>query len=94
MAGKVRPCEICMAEIPAERLETAPGTRLCTEHAKMIEKYGGEFITTVKQESLGKAGSLKKNYGGVTTERVRNRAAIEKLKDEIDRLRWEKKEQG
>jgi hypothetical protein len=49
-----------MAEIPADRIETAPGTRLCTEHANMIEKYGGEFITMATQESLGKQDSLKK----------------------------------
>jgi hypothetical protein len=33
---------------------------------------------TSTRESLGKAGSLKKNYGAVTTEKIRNRAAVEK----------------
>jgi RNA polymerase-binding transcription factor DksA len=60
MATKTRWCEICMAEIPADRIETAPGTRLCTEHANMIEEYGGEFITVATQESLGKQDSFKK----------------------------------
>jgi hypothetical protein len=88
MPTKTRPCEICKRTIEAERVEAIPETRLCIEHARMIGKYGGEFSVTATRESLGKAGSLKKNYGDVATHKTRNPTAIEKLRREyLDSLR-------
>jgi hypothetical protein len=68
--------------IEADRVEAIPETRLCLDHARMIGKYGGEFLVTATRESLGKAGSLKKNYGDVATQKTRNHTAIEKLRRE------------
>jgi hypothetical protein len=84
MADKVRLCEVCRVEIPAERLEAVPETWLCRSCAGRIDKYGGEFKLTARQESLGKQGSLKKNYGGVSVRRTRNMAALEKLRAEYE----------
>jgi hypothetical protein len=64
---------------------------LCTEHAISIEKLGGEFVRSASFDRTSKEGSLKKNYGGVTTSKRRNHEAIEKLKDQYDREQWEKK---
>ncbi len=61
--SKVRYCEICKSQIEAERLEAAADTRLCIQHAKEIEKFGGEFKTQASQERTSKAGSMKINYG-------------------------------
>ena len=80
MSTKTRPCEICRKLIEAERVEAIPKTRLCVEHARMIVKYGGEFLVTATQESLGKAGSLKRNYGGIVTRKTRNQTGIDKLR--------------
>jgi hypothetical protein len=77
----LRFCEVCKAEIDAERAENAPDTRLCGAHAREIEEFGGEFVTIATQERTSKPGSLKRNYGGVSTTRRRNLEAIEKLKD-------------
>jgi len=82
MSSKTRPCEVCGRAIEAERIEAIPETRLCVEHARMIGKYGGEFVVTATRESLGKAGSLKKNYGGIATQKTRNRTAVERLRRE------------
>ncbi len=88
MSTKTRPCEICRKLIEAERVEAIPETRLCVEHARMIGKYGGEFLVTAIQESLGKAGSLKRNYGGIVTQKTRNQTGIEKLRrDYLEGLR-------
>lgn len=84
MSLKSRPCEICRRLIEPERIEAIPETRLCTEHAREIVRFGGEFIVTSATESLGKAGSLKKNYGGISTEKTRNKTALEKLRREFD----------
>jgi hypothetical protein len=35
---------------------------------------------------------MKKNYGGVNSDKTRNLAAIEKLKIEIEEEKWSKKE--
>jgi ribosome-binding protein aMBF1 (putative translation factor) len=80
MPTKTRPCEICRELIEPERVEAIPETRLCTEHAKMIARYGGEFTLSSTQESLGKVGSLKKNYGGITPEKTRNAKAMEQMR--------------
>jgi hypothetical protein len=82
MSVKSRRCEICKQEIDPERLEFLPETRLCMTHARMIEKYGGEFVITATQERTSKPGSLKRNYGGVSTTSTRNTAAVEKLRQE------------
>lgn len=73
-------CTICNAEIHPERLECVPDTQLCIEHAKEIQKYGGEFSLTGVQGNIGKAGSLKKNYGDVDIHKNRNYEALEKLR--------------
>jgi hypothetical protein len=62
MPARQRLCERCSAEIPAERVEALPDTRVCV---KCSQEIGGEFEVTLVRENLGKAGSLKKNYGGI-----------------------------
>jgi hypothetical protein len=81
---KTRPCEICGQPIDPERIEVVPETRLCVEHAEMAGKYGGEFIVTGTQASLGKGGSLKKNYGDVSVDKKRNTEAIQRLRQEYE----------
>jgi hypothetical protein len=61
MAIKSRRCQRCDAEIPPERLEALPETRVCVACSQAM---GGEFEVTVVPDNLGKAGSLKKNYAG------------------------------
>lgn len=78
----MRFCEVCKQPIDQERAEAIPDTRLCTEHAKAAEKFGGEFTAVGTQGSLSKAGSLKKNYGDVGVEKRRNSEAVQRLKDE------------
>ncbi|HEX4454522.1 MAG TPA: hypothetical protein VH143_26860, partial [Kofleriaceae bacterium] len=58
-------------EIPAARVAAMPGTWLCVACS---EASGGELILIAKQENLGKAGSLKLNYGGVSVTRKRRAA--------------------
>jgi len=65
---ETRRCEVCDAVIPPERVKALPGTWLCIECS---EEHGGDFVYTAKQENLGKAGSLKLNYGGVTVTKKR-----------------------
>jgi ribosomal protein L37AE/L43A len=57
-----RQCEKCNAPIPPARVKALPGTWLCLECS---EEVGGDFTYTATQENLGKAGSLKLNYGGI-----------------------------
>jgi hypothetical protein len=90
MAVITRPCEICRQPIDPERIDVLPETRLCAEHARMIEKHGGEFRVSISQERTSKPGSLKRNYGGVTTSKTRNHLAIEKLRAEYE----QEQEQG
>jgi hypothetical protein len=92
MAQKTRLCEICMKPIDPDRLESFTDTRLCSDHAAKIKKHGGEFIRAVSQETTSKQGGLKKNYGGVNTEKIRNQAAIEALKIEFEEEKWAKPE--
>jgi hypothetical protein len=87
MSAKSRPCEICGELIDPERIDVVPETRLCVEHAKMIGKYGGEFIVIGTQASLGKSGSLKKNYGDVSIEKKRNTEALQRLRDDYEQRR-------
>jgi hypothetical protein len=54
-------CERCGNPIPPRRLEVLPYTRLCLECSEAI---GGDYKTFVIPENThGKAGSMKKNYG-------------------------------
>jgi hypothetical protein len=65
-----RTCEECGATIPPARVAALPGTWLCVECS---EASGGEFVLIAKQENLGKAGSMKLNYGGVSVTRKRRK---------------------
>lgn len=80
----LRVCEICKEPIEEERADLIPDTRLCVQHARMAEKYGGEFRLTAQQERTSKKTSLKVNYGGITTARTRNTRAVEQLRDEYE----------
>jgi hypothetical protein len=51
-------------------VEALPDTRLCVQCSREV---GGEFDLIVRGENLAKAGSLKKNYGGVSVEKRRRR---------------------
>ena len=86
--AKSRPCEICMKPIEPARLEALSDTRLCEQHGREIEKYGGEFVRSATQERTSKEGSLKKNYGGISVSKVRNHKAIEQLKDAYEEEKW------
>jgi hypothetical protein len=90
MSASSRPCEICGQEIDPERLEAVPETRLCGEHARKITKYGGEFRTTASHDRTSKQGSLKHNYSGVSTRKVRNPEAVEKLRQEHEQEKGQK----
>ena len=63
-----RPCERCGREIPPERAEILPDTRLCVDCCKAV---GGEFDVSTKPENLAKEGSLKKNYGSFEMKKTR-----------------------
>lgn len=78
----VRFCQICKKQLNAERADAIPETRLCSEHAKAIRKFGGEFVLISTQETISKQGSLKKNYGGVSTTQQRNLEALDRLLEE------------
>jgi hypothetical protein len=93
MSTKRRFCEICNREIEAERTEEGSTTRLCVKHAEEIEKYGGEFVGKGEYGSLGKAGSLKHNFGDVNVTFQRNEEAIRKLIEDYEREVWEQKKQ-
>ena len=80
-----RVCEICKQPIDLDRAEAIPDTRLCSEHGREIARFGGEFVVTAEQERTSKAGSLKLNYGGISTSRSRNDTAVERLRDEYQR---------
>ena len=68
MALHPRPCQRCRAEIPAERIEVLPETRLCVQCSRAV---GGEFEVTAVPENVAKSGSLKKNYAGWTVQKRR-----------------------
>ncbi|HZW89097.1 MAG TPA: TraR/DksA C4-type zinc finger protein [Myxococcaceae bacterium] len=67
---EARWCERCSTPIPAARVKAVPGTILCLQCS---EEVGGDFVYTARQENLGKAGSLKLNYGGVSITKKRRR---------------------
>jgi hypothetical protein len=85
--ARTRLCEICKRPIDSERAEGMPDTRLCGQHAEEIEQFGGEFVVTAQQERTSKASSLKINYGGITTSKSRNHAAMERLKQHYENQR-------
>jgi hypothetical protein len=60
MGTKRRCCERCKAEIPAERIEALPETRVCVKCAEAMG--GSEFEVRVVPVNAAKKGSLKKNY--------------------------------
>ena len=68
MTSKTRPCQRCGVEIPPERIEVLPDTRLCVACSKAV---GGEFDLTLTPENLAKSGSLKKNYGSFSMNKTR-----------------------
>ena len=68
MTDETRTCELCGEVIPPARVKAIPGTWLCIECS---EEVGGDFVLIAKQENLGKAGSLKLNYGGVSITKKR-----------------------
>lgn len=63
-----QPCVRCGGEIPAERMEAIPETMVCVACSR---EMGGEFTVIVTPEKTSKDGSLKKNYGGYSTRKVR-----------------------
>lgn len=85
----MRLCIVCKAPIEAERIDSMPSTRLCLAHGKEIEAYGGEFKLSATQERTSKPGSLKLNYGGISTTTVRNEGALERLLDDYERRQFE-----
>jgi hypothetical protein len=66
----MRPCARCKEIIPEERCEALPDTRLCIKCSEIV---GGDFIYSFVEENVAKAGSLKRNYGGVVIKKVRRR---------------------
>lgn len=68
MTAIPRLCAGCDTEIPAERVEALPETQVCV---RCSERMGGEFKVYVIPERTSKEGSLKKNYGGYATRKVR-----------------------
>lgn len=81
MSTAARPCEICQQPIDPERLDVIPETHLCTDHAKQIQQFGGEFLVSFSQERISKPGSLKRNYGGITPSKSLNHEGIARLRD-------------
>ncbi len=69
MTAGTRDCARCGAEIPAERVEAIPDTMVCVKCAG--EMGGSEFQVVAIPERTSKEGSMKKNYGGYTTRKVR-----------------------
>jgi hypothetical protein len=49
-------------------VKALPGTWLCLECS---EEVGSDFVYTATQQNLGKAGSMKLNYGGVSIQKKR-----------------------
>lgn len=68
--AKRRFCQQCRVEIPAERIEALPKTRMCRDCSQAV---GGEFKLKIEQTKLSKENSLKKNYGDVVVRQVRKR---------------------
>ena len=69
MTTEPRVCARCGADVPAERVEAIPDTMVCVTCAG--EMGGSEFQVIVVPEKTSKEGSLKKNYGGYGTRKIR-----------------------
>jgi Prokaryotic dksA/traR C4-type zinc finger len=65
-----RKCIRCQAAIPPERLKVLPETQLCVPCSQAV---GSDFETVIVSENIGKAGSLKKNYGGISVKKRRRK---------------------
>jgi hypothetical protein len=63
-----RLCARCGNETPAERVEAIPDTLVCVQCSG---EMGGEFQVVAIPERTSKEGSLKKNYGGYSTKKIR-----------------------
>jgi hypothetical protein len=74
MALTKRFCARCRVEIPAERIEALPDTRLCVTCSQAV---GGEYEVTAVPDNLGKTGSLKKNYAAWTIRKRRRRLDLD-----------------
>lgn len=61
-------CTRCGLEIPRERLEILPDTRLCVECVRAVK---GEFHLYSVAGQTNKANSLKKNIGSYSLLKVR-----------------------
>ena len=85
----MRLCIVCKREIESDRIEAIPATRLCVEHGNEIQKFGGEFRLSAVQERTSKQGSLKINYGGVSTASERNEDALNRLLDEYEKKQFD-----
>lgn len=81
----MRLCIVCKCEIESDRIEAIPATRLCVNHGREIQQYGGEFTLSASQERTSKQSSLKINYGGISTSSTRNEDALERLLDDYER---------
>jgi hypothetical protein len=68
--SNVRKCIRCNTAIPPERIEALPVTQLCIGCSEIV---GSDFETVFVTENLGKAGSLKKNYGGFSMKKRRRK---------------------
>jgi hypothetical protein len=79
--------------VPPRRNETLPGPGRSQPHrtAPAPLKVGGEFLVTARHERTSKAGSLKRNYGGVDIQKERNTEAINRLREEYERSRVERR---
>jgi hypothetical protein len=66
----IRLCKRCRNAIPETRLELLPDTVICVACSKEI---GGEYVVRVVRNSVGKAGSLKKNYSDCELRKTRKR---------------------
>ena len=77
--AKTRPCQRCGEMIDAERIETLSETRLCKPCSQQV---GGDFQTSIQQESLGKTESMKKNYGSISVTKKRKKIAKQELPDD------------
>lgn len=68
LVDESRQCERCDATILPARVRAMPETWLCIECSQEV---GGDFVYTATQENLAKAGSMKKNYGGISIKKQR-----------------------
>ena len=80
--SNVRACEVCRRWIEPVRIEADRHTVLCAECAEKINKHGGEYFRTVKEERTSKTTSIRQGYGSAEIHKTRNQEALEKLRAE------------